>query len=119
MFDSKSLLEYWNSTTERCGVILSSGQILELKNVHETPDNGFSFSSEVFESYSEVVATWHTHPNGHPNLSVEDYKSFLTQPKLFHYIVGSGIVWCFYVQEDRVLLYEDSDFPGVSEEAIP
>lgn len=107
MFQTNSLLEYWNSVVERCGVILEDGSIIELPNSAENQAEDFSFPRSYFEKYPTTVATWHTHPTGNPNLSVNDYKSFLTLPDLFHYVVGDGIVWAFYVRENKVFLYED------------
>lgn len=110
MFEPNFLLDYWNSLVERCGVILEDGKIVELVNSHQAPDQGFAFPPSTFEENPTAVATWHTHPDGNPNLSVPDYHSFLTKPTLFHYIAGDGKVWGFYIQEDKVLRYEDDCF---------
>ncbi len=110
MFEPNSLLEFWNPLVERCGVILADDSIIEIPNTHSEPSDNFSFSKEQFEKYPNCVATWHTHPSGEANLSVNDYNTFLKNPKFFNYIVGNGIVWGFYVRDNRVYLYEDGDF---------
>lgn len=119
MFELTTLHEYWNPLTERCGLILRDETILEIPNKHENPANGFSFPRSYFDQNPGALATWHTHPTGNPNLSYEDYKIFLSQPKLFHYIVGDGIVWGFYVRNNKVFLYEDAGVSGVPEQALP
>lgn len=108
------LADYWNSLVERCGLILKDGTIIELVNTHPKPDENFSFSKEEFNKYPTCVATWHTHPRGNSNLTPEDYKAFLNYPEFFHYIVGDGTIWGFYVQEGRVFLYEDGDVSGAT-----
>lgn len=113
MFDINSLLEYWSPVVERCGLVLESGEIIELPNTAQDQTREFSFPESNFKKYPNAVATWHTHPSTNPNLSVEDYLSFLKNPEVFHYIVGGGKVWGFYVKDKRVLRYEDSDFSGV------
>jgi len=115
MFDTKSLVEYWNPLVERCGLILADGKILEVPNTHPKPEDHFSIARSYFTEYPDALATWHTHPSGQANLTVEDYRAFLTQPNLFHYIVGDGIVWGFYVKENRVYLYEDDGVSRVSQ----
>lgn len=108
------LVEYWNPLVERCGLVLKDGSIIELPNTNPNPALHFSFSKDYFGSYSDCVATWHTHPDGNPNLSIADYESFLKYPNLFHYIVGDGIVWGYYIQENRVFLYEDDSISGAT-----
>lgn len=41
-----------------------------------------------------MMASWHTHPGGTANLSVEDWETFVQWPEQLHVIVGSdGIRW--------------------------
>lgn len=91
---------------ERCGVILSSGEVVEIKNIHYDPMNSFAMpESELLKP--EVVATWHTHPITGPNLSVADYKAFLFWPKLKHYIVAASGIWCYEMHDDILVSYEN------------
>ena len=113
MFDKQTLLEYWSPVIERCGFVLPSGTIIEVPNTHPNPTTNFAFAESYFKKFDNAIATWHTHPSTGPNLSVEDYRSFLSHPEVFHYIVGDGKVWGFYVKDNRVLRYEDSDFSGL------
>ncbi len=112
------LADYWNSLVERCGLILKDGSIVELVNTHINPEGNFSFSKEEFDRYPTCIATWHTHPRGNSNLTVEDYEAFLKYPNYFHYIVGDGTVWGFYVREGRVFLYEDDSIFGAAPERV-
>lgn len=80
-------------TPERCGLILKTGRIVELKNVAENPVTGFRMNpTEVLNFLSKKranpAATWHTHPGGDPNLSEKDMAGFLQWPDLDHYIIG-------------------------------
>ena len=107
MFNLKQLEEFWNPNVERCGLILDSGEIIEVPNRAADPTQDFSFPLSYFQEHPNTAAVWHTHPNGNPNLSVPDYQTFLKHPSLFHYIVGNGKVWGYYVKENRVFLYEE------------
>ena len=89
---------------ERCGVILASGQIAELPNIHPTPHDAFAFDASVLNS-PEVVATWHTHPRTGPNLSVEDYRMFKQWPRLGHLVISTSDVWLFIVNDDILVRY--------------
>lgn len=89
---------------ERCGVILASGQIAEMPNIHPDPMNAFAFDASVLNS-PDVVATWHTHPTTGPNLSVEDYRMFQQHPRLGHLIISASDVWLFIVNDDILVRY--------------
>lgn len=91
---------------ERCGVVLVTGEVVELENTHPEPETSFAMPYERVAA-PEVIATWHTHPRTGPNLSMEDYKAFMQFPDLRHYVVAAQGVWCFYTQDD-ILLCEDN-----------
>lgn len=92
---------------ERCGVILSSGKIAEMPNIHPDQTNGFAFDASILNRM-DVVATWHTHPRTGPNLSVEDYRMFQQHPRLGHFIVSASDVWLFIVNDDILVRYENT-----------
>lgn len=116
----ESLLDLWSPFLERCGLVLKDGTTVELPNVHEDPQRGFRIAPEEILKYEpQTAATWHTHPHTGPNLSLADYRCFLNWPELFHYVVGHGKVWCYYVEQNRVLLHDDSDLPRLSEGPLP
>lgn len=119
MFAPAILCEYWNPLVERCGLVLDDDTVIEIPNTAATPENDFSFPRSYFDHYSGCVATWHTHPKNDPNLSIQDYKVFLTQPNLFHYIATDGIVWGFYVRNNKVFLYEDDSISRLFEGTLP
>lgn len=91
-------------------MILRSGEIVELPNKFEDPANSFLMVETDYAEYKEeIVATWHTHPRTSANLSVEDYLMFKTKPDWYHYIVSETEVWCYFVKNGKVILYEDAD----------
>ena len=75
---------------ERCGVIMSDGEVVEIENIHAEPEEGFHMEPKTFLAYVEngATATWHTHPGADPNLSHEDLNGFRQWPQLDHHIVG-------------------------------
>jgi proteasome lid subunit RPN8/RPN11 len=75
---------------EICGVITSSGDVVQLPNVHTEPVKGFHIEPVSFLAFVQAgaVATWHTHPGRDPNLSEEDMQGFSQWPALTHHIVG-------------------------------
>lgn len=91
---------------ERCGLVLSNMEIVELPNLHLDPMDGFAIEDELIHQPG-VVGTWHTHPRTGPNLSVADYRAFLAYPKHCHYVVAATDVWCFSVRNGILLLNEN------------
>lgn len=89
-------------SVERCGVILSTGKIIECKNIAEEPENSFEIGPEDMIREG-VVATWHTHPRTSANLSVDDYAGFLNWPNLTHYIVSREAVRAYTVLHGMVV----------------
>lgn len=87
MLDLISLLSP-NHLNERCGLIID-GEIVEITNIHEKPDNGFRMDpAEMLIHMGSATATWHTHPVSDPVLSEADYEGFCQWPDLVHHIVG-------------------------------
>lgn len=73
---------------ERCGVVLNDGTIVELPNRSSSPSNSFSMLESDFEPYREqAIATWHTHPRGPNNLSIDDYNTFVELEDYYHLIL--------------------------------
>jgi proteasome lid subunit RPN8/RPN11 len=101
---------YFNTKEERIGLILKDDSVVELRNVSPQPDQFFDYSPEEFSKLIEdAKATWHTHPSGQCNLSIEDRIFFLSWPKLLHYIVGGNDIWCYRVLNGMVVLDEKDD----------
>ena len=102
------LAEKYRSTgPERTGVISCDGVITELKNVCDIPEEGFLISPEDIIEYllrEDTVATWHTHPGETSVLSMGDYGTFTSYPKLQHYIVGKDGVQGYEVDPQGVLI---------------
>lgn len=89
---------------ERCGLVLTSGEIIELPNMSSYPSNSFVLSVRDVEPYkSMMVATWHTHPKGPNNLSIDDYNTFLDMPEIPHFIVTTRSVTMFQAEDDYVM----------------
>lgn len=95
---------YSNNGPERGGIVTNQG-IIELKNVAENPEQGFEISTEDLSKLDDpnTIGTFHTHPNGSSNLSMDDYMSFLNYPRLVHYIYGQQGLKKFQVREDFII----------------
>ena len=105
MPDNLSHLLQPDDTAERCGVILASGEALEIENLHPEPENGFRMNMvQVLPHLENVTATWHTHPKGPAELSGQDYSGFLGWPKLTHHIIAPGRTVASYRIEDGVVI---------------
>jgi proteasome lid subunit RPN8/RPN11 len=99
-------------TDERCGFVLASGRVVEVKNIAEDPTKGFRIDPAVTIEWlskprSAAVATWHTHPSGDPSLSSEDYACFLAWPGMKHYVIGrrdDAVTVTAYEVEDGLVL---------------
>ena len=89
---------------ERVGFILSSGEVVEVENVSDDPENAFKVSLEdIIAHEANATGTWHTHPGGTSNLSVSDYKSFQGWPNLTHHIIGSDGVAVYRVVDGDLI----------------
>lgn len=80
-----------NDTDERCGFLLKDGTIVPIDNVAFEPHLGYEMNSQQALPYVQagtIAATWHTHPDGPPILSGEDYEAFLAWPDFEHYVIG-------------------------------
>jgi len=89
---------------ERVGAITETGEIVEVPNIAPEPKDTFDVSVEDLRIFDdEATATWHTHPNGSSNLSVNDYEAFLNWPHLKHYVIGEEGVRCFVVRNGKVV----------------
>lgn len=64
--------------------------IFEVPNICENPEEGFEMSYDDLDKLDDIntLGTFHTHPGRSSNLSYEDYESFISYPRLTHYIVG-------------------------------
>lgn len=89
---------------ERGGIITNQG-VQELKNASLDPEGGFSYSDEDLNKLNEetTLATFHTHPNCNSVLTTVDYISFLSYPRLKHYIVGKDGVRCYRIQKGVII----------------
>lgn len=91
-------------TSERCGIVLTNGEIIEAPNTHSDPEKGFVIPPEVmFEAIDNLYGTWHTHPAQVSNLSQEDYFGFLAWPELHHFVVGVDGVREFTVDGEIIV----------------
>lgn len=98
-------------TAERCGLILSNGDVIEIANVAPDPTLSYEMdSASVLKWLEDTVGTWHTHPDTDPNLSDEDHDGFMAWPDLTHSIIGrrgGEVVVVTYKVEDGVLVVCD------------
>jgi len=101
------LSDFWNPEVERCGFILKSGEIVEVDNISEDPQNGFEVSEKDFEKYySETAASWHSHTDDFANLSLSDYYTFLNLPEWDHWVISKNKCVKFSVKSNCVILEE-------------
>lgn len=99
------LIEFYTGSTERVGLILRNGDIIEVENVCDQPEEGFEVSpADLIKYGDDIVGTWHTHPGANANLSMNDYETYLAWPHLEHYIIGSNGVAKYIVVNGDVLL---------------
>ena len=80
-----------DDVAERCGFVLTSGELVELNNIAEEPEKSYEIDPVAALPYVKagaIAATWHTHPNADPNLSGDDHEGFLLWPDLEHCIIG-------------------------------
>lgn len=80
-------------------MIRANGAIAELKNRADDPANFFRFEQRSLTAKS-VMATWHTHPGPSANLSIDDFYFFKSWPNLFHFIISTDEVACYFVCDD-------------------
>ncbi len=106
------------SNLERCGIVMKSGEVIELHNAHPDPENNFMILEENLVD-PEVMGTFHTHPKTGPNLSVQDYYGFLAYPKLLHFIVAHEEIWCFHTINGILCRYENIEIPRLLRGFMP
>ena len=95
---------YAPSGKERVGFILKSGEIIEALNEHPDAYTGFEVDMEDFlEKEPEIWATFHTHPGGPANLSMDDYTAFKNWPNWLHLVVGHDGIKVYKVDNGVVL----------------
>ena len=103
-------LESFYSTVgnERVGFVTLGGEVVEVANISETPEEAFFVSAEDLIEYEDnSVATFHTHPNLTSNLSAEDHIAFRMWPDKKHFIIGSDGVRCYSVTRSGAVIYDD------------
>ena len=97
---------YSSNGPELVGIVTSSGEVVQLKNIHPKPEESFDVSTEDLIKWFEsetTVATFHTHPGGSSNLSIKDDLAFKNWPNLHHFIVGSDGVREFKVDGGNIV----------------
>lgn len=77
--------------------------MIELTNLAD--DHLDSYAAEWAETTppEAVASTWHTHPNGSANLSVADWKTFVSYPAMEHIIIGTDGVRFYGVHNGAVI----------------
>lgn len=91
-----ALLGFLIEGPERGGFITQTGEIVELTNIADDPNEGFypDIDLVALSHLDTAIATWHSHPGASANLSVEDWHTFVNYPDLSHAIIGTdGVRW--------------------------
>jgi proteasome lid subunit RPN8/RPN11 len=97
-----------HDTTERCGLVLTDGTLVEIENAHPEPEKGYRIPIVAIQDYYETLAgTWHTHPYEDALMSQDDYLGFSQWPGLHHYIIGKDGVRCFVADEKGLVREAD------------
>ena len=87
-------------------MISELGAVQETENGSDDPENRFEFALADLDG---ALATWHSHPSGSSNLSIDDYRFFQSWPNISHFIISSHEVWCYEVREGLVYLADEED----------
>lgn len=105
----QKLKKHWSPNVELCGVITPELGVEEKQNRSPEPEQRFEFALEDLDG---VVGTWHSHPNGTANLSLDDYRFFQSWPNQTHFIISHDEVRCYVTCEGLVhLVEEEKDHP--------
>ena len=103
---AERLRELWDPEVERCGTLTKGLKITEVENLAEDPANQFKMTMAQIE---KGFATWHSHPRNDANLSMADWTFFLSWPEKLHFIVHSGEVRLYYVEDGIVYQVDDEE----------
>lgn len=83
---------------ERVGFLMTNGDIVEGKNISNSPEKSFMLPAElILECVENAAASWHTHPNGLSEASKADKVAFANYPEIEHYIIGHNDIKCYQV----------------------
>lgn len=105
-----SFKNFWHPVLEKCGLILKDGTVIPVDNTHPYPETGFIIPEDVIQKHSmDIAILWHSHPSNNSNLSVEDYKSFLTYPEYIHRIYGYDEMTDYYVRNNVVYVRDQNE----------
>jgi proteasome lid subunit RPN8/RPN11 len=92
--------KYWKNDSERCGFVLKGGEVVEVINIAEEPEDNFEISAEDVARYEDqILASWHTHPRGSANLSQSDYYLFSQVPEWDHIIISKDELTHYYTDK--------------------
>ncbi len=87
---------------ERCGVITKLGEIIELPNSSTFPNNSYLIYEKDIQGL-EIIATWHSHPRGPLNLSIDDYNNFAELSELKHLVLTPRFVALYGMDDGFVM----------------
>lgn len=95
----QQLLEFLDGLPrERVGLILRSGELVEVQNCSAEPEKSFLvLADDILPHLDEMVGIFHTHPNGGLEPSPADIYGFRQWPELDHWIVAPEGVRCYRV----------------------
>ena len=105
----KELISLWNSSVERCGYVMDTGEVVEAKNIASDPSKNFCMDIddliEIFcgKDPRKVVGMFHTHPSNSTSPSKTDIIGWPGSRNLRYWIVTN----------DGVFEWEKDDRGGV------
>lgn len=101
---------YKDEGIERGGYI-QGNQVIECENDSINKLENFQFTFDVLDELekkeSEIVALFHTHPNGTSVMSKQDFRAFINYPQFLHLILGKDGISCYKVTERETVIVED------------
>lgn len=87
-------------------MVTISGEIQEVPNLAEHPEDQFVFPEGVLD---DAYATWHTHPLTSANLSIADFHFFKSWSNQLHFIISNNEVRCYIDIQDNLIVIDEAD----------
>lgn len=101
---------YKDDGLEVGGYVLPN-KVVVCKNEHINPLEHFQFGyddlDKLDENEKDIIALFHTHPNGTSAMSKQDFHAFINWPHFLHLIVAKNGVSCYKVTEKETVIIED------------
>lgn len=101
---------YSDEGLEKGGYVTEDGRVVVCDNDSPNPLENFSFKIEdlmIINDEEDIIALFHTHPNGTSAMTKQDFKAFVNYPNFYHLILGKNGLLCYKVTERETVIIED------------